>query len=228
MTRCVASDEMQHALNMTSQHRHTYYSRLRADVLAHVPTWVTRVLSVGCGAGLTEHELVRQGIDVVGIEENPDAAAAARRQGLTVLEGSAVTVNSEIETRRFDCLIYADVLEHIADPLAVLRLHVERLDAGGAVIISVPNFRHFEVFWHLFLRGHVPYADAGILDRTHVRLTTRKLIHEWVQAVGLRTATVEYRMSRRREKLLAKASIGLLCEFVARQIIVVAEKPRAT
>lgn len=202
----------------------SYYGRLRDEILRLVPPNARRVLSVGCGAGVTEGELVKKGVEVVGIEMNADAAHSARARGLMVIEGDAADVSQELENRCFDCLIYADVLEHIADPVAILRVHMPLLNNGGSVIISVPNFRHFSVVAQLFGRGHIRYTDAGILDRTHVRLTTRRMVQEWFAEVGLRPVAMVYRMSQRREKVLAHCSLGLLREFVARQVIVVAQK----
>lgn len=39
----------------------------------------------------------------------------------------------------FDALVYADVLEHLDDPTAVLREHVQQLAHDGVVLGSVPN-----------------------------------------------------------------------------------------
>lgn len=206
--------------------RRSYFEWVRHDVLRHVPSRVRSVLSVGCGSGATEAELVKRGVEVCGIELNPAAASAARARGMVVLQGDVAAITSELGDRSFDCILYADVLEHLADPLGVLALHVRRLRPGGVVIISIPNFRHYEVFWQLFVRGLVWYTDAGILDRTHLRITTRRMAVQWVESVGLNLARVQYGMSRRREKWLSIGSFGFLREFCARQVIIVAEKPR--
>ena len=116
-------------------HDETYFGHLRHDVLAHVPAGAEHILSVGCGAGLTEAELVRRGAHVTGIELDPKAAAEARTRGLEVLEGDACAIEAELATRRFDCLLYADVLEHIADPEAVLSSHLGVLAPGGRVVV---------------------------------------------------------------------------------------------
>jgi methionine biosynthesis protein MetW len=201
-----------------------YFAHLRADILDCVPAAASRILSVGCGKGVTEAVLVGRGSDVVGIELNPAAASEARSRGLTVLEGDVSHVAAELAGRTFDCMIFADVLEHIADPVAVLRSHLARLDRRGTVIVSVPNFRNFEVLWQLFIRGHVRYADAGILDRTHLRVTTRRMVEQWYRETDIQKIRVKYRMWRRRETWLSAATLGVLREFIARQVIVVGRK----
>ena len=69
----------------------------RDDVLAQVLPTARRVLSVGCASGMTEADLVRRGIEVVGIEFNPAAAAVARQRGLHVLEGDATAAEKASE-----------------------------------------------------------------------------------------------------------------------------------
>jgi 2-polyprenyl-3-methyl-5-hydroxy-6-metoxy-1,4-benzoquinol methylase len=201
-----------------------YYSHCRHDILAEVPRSCQSILSVGCGAGATEAHLVRAGARVVGIEQNAAAAAVAKERGLDVIQGDVVASANALQDERFDCLIYADILEHLADPVAVLQDHVPLLESGGTVIISVPNFRNYLVFRELFLHGHIRYTDSGILDRTHLRITTRRMVEEWLDDTGLTQTSCAYRIAMRREKLLNVASLGLLREFLARQVIIVAKK----
>src|SRR5579859_8068227 len=119
-----------------------YFGWLRHDVLAHVPQNARHVLSVGCASGLTEAELVKRGATVVGLEMDPTAARIARDRGIIVHEGDAQSLGDALQGQRFDCLIYADILEHLSDPFSLLQQHVTQLLPGGTVIISVPNFRH--------------------------------------------------------------------------------------
>jgi len=200
-----------------------YYSHVRHDVLAHVPQGVRRVLSIGCGAGCTEAHLVARGIDVTGVELDAEAGKAAALAGVNVIHGDAGDAKLSAGGHPFDCLIYADVLEHLPDPESVIRDHVQLLAPDAAIIISIPNFRHYSVFSELFLSGHVRYRDAGILDRTHVRITTRRMVQEWFDGIGLATVRIDYRIHRRRDRLLSLLSFGFLREFLAYQVIVVGQ-----
>ncbi len=202
-----------------SEGRKKYFIHLRTDVLAMIPDSARTFLSVGCGSGRTEAELIKRGLTVTGIELDPVAAALARDNGLDMLEGDVNHVNTQLADRSFDCLLYADVLEHIVDPITILREHVARLNPGGCAIISVPNFRHHTVLRQLFLQGHIRYTDAGIFDRTHVRITTRRLIQEWFSDVGLTTDAIDYRLWRKREETINTLTLGLCREFLAYQVI---------
>lgn len=202
-----------------------YYEWFRGDVIAVVPPTAKCVLSVGCAAAKTEAELVRRGVKVVGVEISPEAAARARQRGLTVLEGDVSDIDISVASESYDCLIYSDVLEHLCDPIAILERHVSRLQLNGTVIISVPNFRHYSVFWQLFVRGHIKYVDAGIMDRTHIRITTRKMVLEWFEKLGLETVICKSCVGRRRDKLISRCLLGLAKEFLGVQVLAVGKKP---
>jgi 2-polyprenyl-3-methyl-5-hydroxy-6-metoxy-1,4-benzoquinol methylase len=201
-----------------------YYEWIRYDIFDVVPALAKCILSVGCGGGITEAKLVRQGVKVVGVEINSEAAKIARQRGLTILEGDVSKIDVSVAGELYDCIIYGDVLEHLQDPLSVLQRHVASLKKNGTVIVSVPNFRHYSVLWQLFVHGHVRYVDAGIFDRTHLRITTRKMVLEWFAMAGLRTTFLKYVIGGRRYRLISAASFGLFREFIASQILAVGRK----
>jgi len=201
-----------------------YFEQFRRDVISVVPSNVKNLLSVGCAAGLTEAELVKRGVRVVGVEINPEAAKIAKQRGLIVLEGDASEVDVRIDSEYYDCLVYADVLEHIPRPLRVLKRHIEHLKSGGVVYVCVPNFRHYSVFWQLFIRGGIKYVDAGILDETHLRITTRKMVLEWFKQTGIEVLNIKYIIHRRRDKLISSCLFGLANEFFATQIGIIGKK----
>jgi len=200
-----------------------YYDVMRKDVLQAIPCSAKVVLSVGCAAGRTEAELVKRGMTVVGVEIHEEAANLARQRGLVVIQGDAVSVDVS-KYGPYDCIVYADVLEHLVDPQGLVRRHIDSLKDDGIVYATVPNFRNFRVFYELFIRGAVRYEDAGILDRTHVRITTRKLVCEWLAEVGLAVVTQRFIIWGRRNKLLSVCLLGLAREFIAHQVAFVATK----
>jgi methionine biosynthesis protein MetW len=205
-----------------------YYRWRRPEIIEQVPPHAKNVLSIGCGAGASEAELVKRGARVTGVELAPTAAAEARRNGLNVIEADANVAATQLGAQQFDCMIYADVLEHLVDPEGVLRSYLPRLVPGGAVIVSVPNFRHYTVLWQLGVRGRIRYTEWGILDRTHLRITTRRMVLDWFQGTGILPRSVTYRMHRRREQWMSHAMLGLAREFLARQVILVGTAPAAS
>lgn len=200
-----------------------YYEHFRSDVLELIPASAERFLTIGCGTARTEQSLVDSGKSVVGIEINKEAAAVARQRGIRVHVGSVEDSLAEIADEEFDCVIFADVLEHLIKPEEVVAICSQRLVQGGHVIISVPNFRHFSVFWRLFVKGDVSYEDSGIFDRTHLRLTTRRMVTDWCTAAGLTVEETVYAMNRSK-RALSTLMLGLPNEVFGSQVLMRAKK----
>ena len=135
-----------------------------------------RVLDIGCGFATTSERIQRLGNDVTGIDSSPEIGAIARSRVSRIVEADLEDldlVSAALRDERFDVLIFADVLEHLAWPVSVLKRYLEWLKDGGTVIISLPNVGLWSVrFAHLF--GRWQYEDTGVLDRTHLRFFTRR------------------------------------------------------
>jgi methionine biosynthesis protein MetW len=141
-----------------------------------VPLSVRRILELGCAAGELGAALkARQGAVVVGVELDREYAAAAARRLDRVIESDAETFlrAPPADEARFDCLIAADVLEHLADPWTALARAVQLLEPGATVVVSLPNVTHWGGLLRLIRGGRWPRDDAGPFDRTHLRWFTR-------------------------------------------------------
>ena len=100
-----------------------------------------RVLDVGCGGGILSEALAERGASVLGIDlaESALQAAEAHRAGQAVeyrLESSR-EVAARGET--FDAVTCMEMLEHVADPAAVLRDIHALLKPGGWAFFSTIN-----------------------------------------------------------------------------------------
>ncbi len=93
-------------------------------------------------------------------------------------------VQLPFEAGEFDYLIFADVLEHLVDPDAALRRCLPYLAPTGRVIVSVPNMRFYLMLLRL-LFDRWSYAEAGIRDRTHVRIFTKHSLTSMLASHGL-------------------------------------------
>jgi methionine biosynthesis protein MetW len=148
-----------------------------------------RVLDVGCGAG--DVALVVQKLRharVVGVEPDLERANLAKSRGIDVVHGY-LTRELAPTLGRFDAVIFADVLEHVADPLPLLQLGCSLLTSRGVVVISVPNVAHWSVRWAL-LRGHFDYDEFGIMDATHLRWFTADSMRRWLRNAGLEVQAI--------------------------------------
>lgn len=96
-----------------------------------------RLLDVGAHAGRFMHLARLAGWQAEGIELNPRTAAyAARRTGAAVHQINAHALQAE--GRRYSAVTLIDVLEHIPDPLSLLRVLAGLVERGGGVAIKVP------------------------------------------------------------------------------------------
>jgi methionine biosynthesis protein MetW len=147
----------------------------------------SRVLDVGCGSGAIGAWIRdRFAVEVVGIEPNTERAAAARNRGLSVFQ-EPLSESFFAEHGHFDFIVFADVLEHLANPGEVVVLAKKGLLPGGSIIVSVPNVAHWFVRLDL-LRGRFEYRDTGIMDATHLRWFTRDALLAWLRRLGFQVA----------------------------------------
>jgi SAM-dependent methyltransferase len=146
-------------------------------VLGLVPKRARRVLDVGCGSGDIARVLheTRHGIEVIGLtHSNEEARVAAHyMKSVHVIDIERDLTDAEVGKwgDEFDVMIFSHVLEHLTDPVSVVRRCLTRLRPGGHVIIAVPNVLEWRTRMQ-FLRGDFKYTDEGILDRTHIRFFT--------------------------------------------------------
>ncbi len=103
----------------------------------------TRILDVGCGAGLAAEALARHGHDVLGIDAAGDAIDAARAhvagRGLTLTYRSCLAEDLVAERARFPVVTCLEVIEHVPDPAGFVRVLAALLEPGGLLILSTLN-----------------------------------------------------------------------------------------
>jgi SAM-dependent methyltransferase len=119
-------------------------TRLRARWLLRrlrwsCPPWVGqgRYLDVGCGSGASLGVARALGWQVAGIEMDAVAADKARRFSERVWTGDAL--GAPFAPGGFDLVTAFHVLEHVPDPVRLLRRMLEWLAPGGLLVIEVPN-----------------------------------------------------------------------------------------
>jgi 2-polyprenyl-3-methyl-5-hydroxy-6-metoxy-1,4-benzoquinol methylase len=166
----------------------------RPDVQSLVPTSAKRVLDVGCAGGALGAALKsrRPWITVHGIERDAELAGQAERvlDSVVIADLDRVQRLEDLGVGVFDCIICADVLEHIIDPWALTSLLVgEHLSETGVVVFSLPNIAHTYTFLSL-LRLRWPYLDRGIFDKTHVRMFAKQNVVELVEGCGLQLSVL--------------------------------------
>lgn len=97
----------------------------------------SRVLDVGCGVGEFSANLP-PGTDFTGIDFNATAIEEGRSKGRNLI---CETVQSHLGSNAssYDFVCSFQVMEHVSDPLPVLKAMVDLLRPSGTLVISVPN-----------------------------------------------------------------------------------------
>lgn len=145
------------------------------------------VLEVGPATGYMTRVLVQRECLVTGIEIDPAAAKLAEPYCERMIVGDIeqLSFRRTFRKRRFDVVIYGDVLEHLVDPERVLAETASILKPGGYVLASIPNATHGSVRLAL-LSGRFRYTQTGILDETHLHFYDRPGVAELFRSAGYR------------------------------------------
>jgi len=160
------------------------------DSLSKLARWIqsdSTVLDVGAATGVLGALLSQRDCLVDGVERDLSAAARARKhyRHLVIADLDVLDLMRLVPEHHYDYIVFADVLEHLADPRRTLRQAVGFLTPGGHVLISAPNVAYTPLVAEL-LANRFEYRESGILDRTHRWFFTRPSLERLVRSAGLR------------------------------------------
>ena len=159
-----------------------------SQLLDMVGPTMQRVLDVGCGKGDLAHALAQRGHTVVGIDQYPPEQEVDAFYEANLFTG----LPDEVLDERFDTILFADVLEHLPHPDAMLKQAAGLLSENGKILVSVPNAVHWSVRAQV-VAGRFDYTNKGIMDHGHLRFFTRLSAERMFEQAGLRVA--EHRTS---------------------------------
>jgi SAM-dependent methyltransferase len=133
-----------------------------------------KLLEIGSGLGNMLMEARERGYDVTGVEYAQASVARANAR-----LGDAVVVQGTVESAplvdgTFDVCVFADVIEHTRDPLAVVTRAWELLAPGGTLFVAIPSLdswsaRLMKQNWMEFKAEHLFYFDSQTLESLLVR-----------------------------------------------------------
>lgn len=198
----------------------------RRELLPFLPPTAHTLLDVGCGSGafgrlLRAH---KPDMELWAIESDPVSVRAAEDGFDHVILGDFP--DQRIPDGKFDVILCADVLEHIAAPEIALAACSKAMAPGGVLLASLPNVRNWRVvLWPLLRHGTWTYTQRGILDRTHLRFFTRRSMHDFFTENGWSVVSMTGINMLRREKLVSALSIHLMDDFLFPQYAIIARPP---
>lgn len=128
-----------------------------------------KALEVGSSTGLFLSLLKEKGWEVLGIEPSSISSRTAADRGIPTLPTTFEL--SQLQKNNFDLIVFNHVLEHMKDPLVVLKKANKILKKGGIIFIDVPNFGGFSaklqgVAWKYILpKEHLWHFTNDSLSR---------------------------------------------------------------
>jgi SAM-dependent methyltransferase len=128
---------------------------LIARTLGREPAAI-HLLDVGCSSGEFVRSAARLGFDAEGVEPAPAAARAAQQAGLNVRQG--LVEDAAFPAQSFDALTLFEVIEHLREPLPLLRECHRILRPGGVLMVGTGNRASWTA---CALRERWEYFDIG-------------------------------------------------------------------
>ncbi|MEA2038135.1 MAG: methionine biosynthesis protein MetW [Nanoarchaeota archaeon] len=135
----------------------------------------SKVLDLGCGIGTLLKSLKeKRGVEGRGIEIKQEKVKKCVERGLSVLHGDLDEGLKHYKSKSFDYVIFNETIQVVHNSLLVLK---EALRVGKKVIVSFPNFGHWQVRLSFALSGKMPKSRA--------------LPYEWYNTPNIRELTVK-------------------------------------
>src|SRR5262249_5895315 len=140
-----------------------------------------KLLEIGCAYGFFLLE-AREYFDVHGIEISVEAAAHCQSQGLDVVSG-IVTEERVAQHAPLDVVVLLDVIEHLTNPLEVLRMVHANLNVGGHIVITTGD-------WDSILSRLMGSAWRLMTPPQHVFFFSRRTMRATLSRAGFRVVQV--------------------------------------
>ena len=180
----------------TSIERYTFTLQL---VLGHTEKEIKKVLELGCSPGHLGMALDAMGLDVYGIDLNKEYLYKYPKSFIEKLHIKQCNFENDVipyHDNEFDCVIFTEVLEHIAikHPVKILEEIKRLLSPGGILILSTPNVSTIGNVFALMHGDNVfwdPKIFYGSTDR-HNREYTPKEVFSLLQDAGFQNIKIGY------------------------------------
>lgn len=157
-------------------------------VLNYIPKDSKVIVDLGCMSGILarEYKVINSKSYYIGVDISSDCIEEAKKYcDKTYLLNIETDLNIIFENENnIDCWILGDILEHLVDPWSLMKTIISNSNRDTKFVICVPNFQHWTVIYKLLL-GDLFYEDSGLLDRSHLRIFTRKTLIKFIKDLGL-------------------------------------------
>jgi 2-polyprenyl-3-methyl-5-hydroxy-6-metoxy-1,4-benzoquinol methylase len=202
-----------------------YFDGLNEKLLAAIPPTAHRVLELGCANGRLGEAFkgLHPGIHWTGVDRSAEALDRAAARLDRVINADLASADRTVLGEGYDSIVIGDLLEHLPDPVHLLR-EISACSANDATLVCcVPNMTHISVLERL-LAGDLSYDAEGLLDATHVKfLSPASTIKLFLDSGWLPNLRDSYMVGHPHQDFLraviaAAAQIGVPSKTAARNI----------
>ena len=140
----------------------------RAELVSKIITKRSRILEIGSGHGFFLDIMKKNGYNVTGFEISKEKRKYSKK--VTKVPVLDININEKTPTAKpFDIVVLFHTLEHIIDPITLLKNIKKLLKPKGKVLVEVPNCDDFhlglnkfykEFYWE---RAHIHYFNSKSL-----------------------------------------------------------------
>lgn len=161
-------------------------TRMKA-ILKMMPNGKGKLLDVGCSDGDISRLFLEKGYDVHGVDISEKALKKANERGIKVIKAD-ITKRLPYSDTEFDVVFCGEVLEHVLDPMFLLKEIHRILKSHGIFIFTVPNISMLKNAF-LVLAGSLP-CYACIYNGPHVRDYCKKIIVEMLNETRFKSIKI--------------------------------------
>jgi len=167
------------------------YEEPHGTLLSAIPPTPGTMLSIGCGRGLTEAQLINCGWQVTALPLDSVIGAAAAKLGISAVYGSLSEAPALLKGRRFDCVLITNLLHLQSDPRALFDMAVGFVREGGAIVIDSPNFSSLRIATKRAF-GDVKYKMVRTYSESGITTLSARTLARYALEAGFGEATVRW------------------------------------
>jgi 2-polyprenyl-6-hydroxyphenyl methylase / 3-demethylubiquinone-9 3-methyltransferase len=186
-----------------------------------------RILDVGCGGGILSESLARSGAGVTGLDLSEASLNVARQhaqsEGL-VIDYRCISIGDMAEEYQgsFDAVTCMEMLEHVPDPIDIVRSCAGVLKPGGHAFFSTID-RTLKSFLFAIIGGEYILHLLSRGSHTWSKFIRPAELKRWAADAGLEfrgISSLKYNPFLRRFKIIAgREDIFYLVHFIRKQCV---------
>lgn len=143
-----------------------------------------RILEIGAGTGDTIYKLNslnRSDLQTFALEWNPEMKESISRNGVQFL-GKTIE-DLKADEPKFDVIVLFEVIEHLLDPMLLIKSAKKILNENGLIMFTTPNAQSIEVQWMK--------ARTMTIDIEHISLLTPAAVTHLALRNGLTVKKIQ-------------------------------------